>query len=103
MYLCVTWQLFTDDPVIRDQIGHDIDHAFGTMPRAKIVTRTVVLRPAKQSEIDVLLQELAAVEAVHGSDIGLAVFFHTDGDPFYGSDPFDVAAARAVTKAEPIP
>lgn len=103
MYLCVSWQLFTDDPILRDQITHDVNQAFGTMPRAAILQRTIVLRPAKNSDIDVLMQDLDNVEAVHGPDFGYAIFFHTDGDPYHGSDPFDVNAARAVTKRDPIP
>ena len=103
MYLCIAWQIFTDDPSRHAQINHDVDLAFGSIPRARLLPQVAVLRPSIESELTRLRVDLDNVEQAHGSDFGYAMLFHKDRDSYHASDPFDVAAARAVTKADPLP
>jgi hypothetical protein len=102
MYLCVTWQAFTDDAGLRAEIAHAVDLSFGRLQRAKLLAQTIVLRPTTSSEITDLIAHLDGVEQVYGPQFGYILLFHADGERFRCSDPFDVAAARAVTRAVPI-
>ena len=101
MYVTVVWHAVTDDAVRRDEISHAVDMAYGDLPRAKITTRTHVLRPATVQQLMTLVANLDGVEQVHTTMFTYAIFLHTDGDSFHCSDPFDINAARVVTKAEP--
>jgi len=101
MYVTVVWHASTDDPAQRDEIAHAVDLAYGTLARAKIVARTHVLRIVTAEQLSSLVAHLDGVEQVFTAMFSYAIFFHTDGDRYHSSDPFDVDAARAVTKVDP--
>lgn len=103
MYLCIAWQIFTDDPARRDQINRDVDRAFATLARAKLLQRIYVVRPTTETELNRLRADLDNIEHAYDNDFGFVMLFHTDRDPYYGSDPFDLAAARAVTRTDSLP
>jgi hypothetical protein len=101
MYVTVVWHPLTDDAVLREQMNHAVDLAYGSLTRCKITTRTHVLRPTLATELTTLIANLDGIEQAFNSLFSYAIFFHTDRDPYHCSDPFDVAAARAVTKTDP--
>jgi hypothetical protein len=43
MYVCVAWQVTTDDPDEAKAIDRDVSHAFGSLPRCGFLRRAGVL------------------------------------------------------------
>ncbi|HEU4722926.1 MAG TPA: hypothetical protein VFS59_16315 [Gemmatimonadaceae bacterium] len=101
MYVTVVWHATTEDAARRDEISHAVDMAYGDLPRAKITTRTHVLRPSTTQQLSTLVANLDGIEQVHTTMFTYAIFLHTDRDAYHCSDPFDVSAARAVTRTDP--
>jgi hypothetical protein len=101
MFVTVVWHSPTEDVAARDVIADAVDKAYGSLPRCKITTRTHVLRPTTTAQLNGLIADLDGIEQVHTTLFSYAIFFHKDGDRFHCSDPFDLNAARAVTKSEP--
>ena len=102
MYVCVAWQVTTDDPAEEKAIDRDVSHAFGALPRCGFLRRAGVLRVKTQGEFVDLVANLDNIEAALPLKFGYVILMHTDRDRYRCSEPFDVAAARAVTKADPI-
>ena len=102
MYVTVSWHLLPDqdtDPLV---IQHMVEQAFGTLPRCRMLSTTAVLRPKTWPEFSTLIAQLDNIEQAFGPQFGYTLFMHTDGDRFRCSDVYDVASARALTKAVPL-
>ena len=102
MYVCVAWQVVTEDPDEEKAIDRDVNHAFGPLPRCELLRRVGVLRVATQGELVDLVANLDNIEATAPLKFGYVLLMHTDKDRYRCSESFDVTAARAVTKADPI-
>ena len=102
MYLCVAWQAFTEDADVLREIRHSVDLALGSLPRAQLLSQVVLVRPKLLNDVSDLIANLDSIEIDRGPVFGYTLLLHSDGDRFRCSDPFDVAGARAVAKADPI-
>lgn len=102
MYVCVAWQIIGDDENETNAIERDVDHAFGALPRCALLHRAAVLRPKTTGELTTLIANLDNIEAIVPLKFGYVLLMHTDRDRFRCSEPFDQAAAQAVTKAVPL-
>ena len=102
MYVCVAWQVITDDPDEEKAIDRDVMHAFASLQRCEFLHRVGVVRPKTVQDLPTLIANLDNIESIFPLKFGYVLLMHADGERFRCSEPFDVAAAKAVTKAEPI-
>jgi hypothetical protein len=96
VYVSVCWKVL-DGPEDPAQIQLDVHRSFRDLRRCVLWPGTVLLAVRTLPQWQTLASDLQNIERAFTDQFAFAMFAHADREPFLSSEPFDIAAAKAIT------
>ena len=97
MFATVTWKI-SDGALHPGDIEVDVHRAFRTLQRCELWPGAALLGVRNFAQWSEVVADLQNIEQVYTTQFSFAIFEHNDRQGFVTSEPFDAAAALAVTR-----
>ena len=98
MYITVVWRAFPNVSTAQE-IEQDVHRALGNFKRCALWPGVVLVAARSPADLNMIDDNLIAVEALHGEEFAYSILVGSDGTRFRTSEPFDAQAAREIIRA----